>query len=440
MPPRRTLLIAAVATPFALLLALFALLRFGAFDAVVARALSRTLATPVAFDGLSFGLLGRPHVVVTGLRIGPAGADGRLVDGVTVDAVLPWATLRGGPPRVDALRLAGGTVVLSVDASGRASWTALVARVIELAGPGPAAFAVDRLDVEDLKLRYVDHAAGVNLRVAGLTLGAAGIVPARSFPVELRLAVSVDPWSAHGRLAGRARLDPDRGRHEFELDRFLVWVGGGALPLGGIEASGRLAGVDYDAAADRAVFRGVQGRFAGVAFEAAGHVERVATAPDATVALRFAPFAPRAFAQALGFDLPATRDPRRLGRAEFRATLAVSAARIAASGLAGTLDDTRFEGTAALPLAPRGTPTLQLHLDRLALDGYLPAAAASGSGGPVKPAPRDGGLALEELLRRLRALDLDATVRIDDARAFDTRWRLLAIRIEPNKADGTAAP
>lgn len=424
--PRILLLLAALVLGLPLLAVggTLLLVRLGAFDATLERTLSRTLATPVALDGFRVSLGKRPRIALEGLTVGAPGA--ALIEGADAAVTLPWRALAGDFSHQHAVVIDAGRLNLRVDAAGRDNWTALVERVLDLLGEGPAAFRVDVLEMKDLRLRYEDTPRRLRLDVAGFALTATGLVPREPFPVELRLAATFDPWSGHGRLAGKARLDPDHGRYAIDLDRFTIWAGGGSLPIAGIEATGRIEDLAYDLEADRADIRRAQGTFAGVAFEVRGTVARVTTDPAVELRLKSAPFAPGPFAEALGLELPATTDPKALARVQFEATVHASSAELAARDLVAEIDDTHATGSVTLPLTGGAAPRIVLHADRIDLDRYLPPGQAG------KPAATGSEATLEASLATLRTLDVDADITIDEARAAGARLRGLRLRVEPD--------
>lgn len=416
-------LAALIGLPLLVAGAMLLLLRFGAFDASIARTLSRSLATPVAFDHLGWSLLPGPGVALEGLHIGDARAGAPLIDGARVGIELPWRAVRGDFSHQRAVTIDAGQLNLRIDAAGHDNWSAFVDRVLELMGEGPAAFRVDALGMKDLRLRFEDARSGRRLSVAGFSMTAADIAPRAPFPVELRLGASADPWSGHGRLAGKAMLDPDQGRYAVDLDRFTIWAGGGGLPIAGVEATGRIEGLAWDMKTDRVSVKRAQGSAAGVAFEAQGTVAKATTAPAAEFRLKTAPFAPRPLAQALGMDLPATTDPATLARARLEATVVATTGSIGIRDFDGTLDDTHATGSFDLPLQQGAAPRIVLAADRIDLDRYLPPTDTK--------APRSA-TTLEAALTALRRLDIDADITIDEARAAGARLRGLRLHVEPN--------
>lgn len=400
------------------------LVRLGAFDTTLERVLSRTLAMPVALDGWRVSLWDRPHIVLEGLTIGVPGAP--LIEDADAAVTLPWRALTGEFSHQHAVVIDSGRLNLRVDAAGRDNWTALVERVLDVLGEGPAAFRVDVLEMKDLRLRYEDAPRRLRLDVAGFALAATGLVPREPFPVELRLAATLDRWSGHGRLAGKARLDPDHGRYAIDVDRFTIWGGGASLPVAGIEATGRIEDLTYDSQADRVAIRRAQGTFAGVAFEVQGTIARATTDPAAELRLTSAPFAPGPLAETLGFELPATTDPKALARMQVAATLVASSAELTARDLVVQLDDTHATGSVTLPLTDGAVPRIVLHADRIDLDRYLPPHHDG------RPAAAGSEATLEASLAELRQLDVDADLTIDSAQAAGARMRGLRLRIESN--------
>ena len=175
-------LAALLALPLLVLGALLLLLRFGAFDASIARTLSRSLATPVAFDHLGLSLLPGPRVALEGLRVGDARAGAPLVDGARVAVALPWRALRGDFSRQRAVTIDAGQLNLRIDAAGHDNWSALVERVLDLVGEGPAAFRVDALGTKDRWLRFEDARSGLRFAIGGFSMTAADIAPRAPFP------------------------------------------------------------------------------------------------------------------------------------------------------------------------------------------------------------------------------------------------------------------
>jgi hypothetical protein len=93
--------------------------------------------------------------------------------------------------------------------------------------------------------------------------------------------------------------------------------------------------------------------------------------------------------------------------------------------LSGRLDDTNFEGR-AVP----GQRLIRANLDRIDLNRYLPAAAKA-------PSRREKKATLEALAAELEKLDLDAEIRIGEARFAGGTMREALLRVEP---DGASAP
>jgi hypothetical protein len=90
--------------------------------------------------------------------------------------------------------------------------------------------------------------------------------------------------------------------------------------------------------------------------------------------------------------------------------------------VSGQLDETRFEGR----IVP-AERLVRAHLDRIDLNRYLP---------PATDTPREKNGTLEAAVAGLTQLDLDAEIRIDEARAAGARIRDLVVRVERNAEAG----
>jgi hypothetical protein len=201
-------------------------------------------------------------------------------------------------------------------------------------------------------------------------------------------------------------------------------LGGEPLPLAGAELTGALERAAYNGGTGVAALEAGQFDLAGIPGRFDGRLDL--DEPSITAAARVATetFAPRAPAIVFGHPLPETTDPKAFESLQlaFEAKLADGELRL--EPVSGRLDDTNFEGSAVL--AER---YLRAHLDRIDLNRYLPRAAS--------PAPTQKKATLEALVAELEKLDLDAEVRIDDARVAGAKMRDLVVRIE---REGETAP
>jgi hypothetical protein len=135
-------------------------------------------------------------------------------------------------------------------------------------------------------------------------------------------------------------------------------------------------------------------------------------------------FSPRPSAIILGSPLPATADLAAFDSLQVALEAHLADGVLRLDPVSGRLDDTNFEGH-AVP-AER---LVRAHLDRIDFNRYLPRAA--------KPAAPTKKATLEELVTELSKLDIDAEIRVDEARIAGATFRDAVVRVEP---ETVAAP
>lgn len=379
------------------------------------------LGQPVRVEALGVGLLPAPSLELRGLAIGPDAGDGPLLSLERGLLELRWGELRSAPAVLEGLSLEGLTLRPRVDAAGRDNWAALVERVIELAGTGPAAFDLGRLVVERARVEYSDASAGRRVILSSAGLRAADVAPARAFPFDARLAGEATGQVFHASVEAMATLDPDHGRYAMESARLRGWIGGGAFGTGGAELAGSLGRAQLDTGAASAAIEDLGFDALGLRGRGSASIARLLDAPTVRFALHTESFAPRAVANAVGLSLPATADPAAIGEAQLALEGQAGPEGLRLERLEGRLDDTRFTGSAALPPAPAPL-ALRLSLDAVDLDRYLPPGSAQ----PASP-----GDALGALLEAVRTLDVDATIEVGRASVGGATARGLRVRVEP---------
>ena len=425
--PRHLLIVLAAAAGLVALAAvvLLGVVRLPWFERQVEQRLSTAIGWPVRLEGLSLTYTPSLHVEAEGLVV-PAGTQpgaAPLLEVAGLSVTLPWAALTSGDVRLARLSLQQPRLHLAQDADGRGNWDALLQHIAATGGKGPTSFSIDELQVTDGSVGY----AGVgqdDWRLAGIQLTARDVRPASPFEMELRLGGEGAGRTFHLSLAGRAMLDPDREVYAADALTLDGWVGGGDLPLAGVEWDGTIEALHADLAAGRTTLRGLQARSMGVALTGQGEILTRQAGSEATFAFETRPFSPRTVGVALGRPLPETTDPSALTRAVLNLAGRLDDTGLALSRLEGELDDSRFSGEAMLP-AGDAPPRLRLVLDRLDVDRYLPPAAPQ--------AGQDLGLqaAVESLSESLQQLDVQAEIQIGEARAAGVLARELTVRIEP---------
>jgi AsmA protein len=400
-------------------------------DWAAAQAASRAsaaLGQPVRLDGLAVGLWPSPSVELEGLAVG-AGDPGPLLSLERGTAVMRWSELSRAPVVLRRLRLSGLTLRPRIGEDGQDNWTALVERVIELAGTGPAAFEFGDLAIESGRVEYTDQRSDAQFVVSSLVLEASEVRPAGAFPLALRLAGEVTGHVFHAAMETDAMLDPDYSRYGLTAAALKGWIGGGAFGMGGADLGGGIDRLDFDFVAQTARLEGLDFDALGVRGRAQAEATSLLDAPVVDFALETEPFAPRATANAIGRTLPATADPQALGEAELALEGRFGPDGLALKRIAGRIDDTSLAGSLAIP-PPPATAKLALSLDVLDLDRYLP---------PGPPEPVSPGEALGSLLGVLAGLDVEAVIEVERASAAGAVARGLRVVIEP-QANGATPP
>lgn len=379
--------------------------------------LAETVGLPVTIGELQVGILPRLEVTVGQVMIAQPEGFGPepLIELGQATLAMPW-TAWFGAMTVHSLSIEDPVVRLAVAGDGRDNWSALVERLTGPEDEEPTAWSLDQLLVERGALEYRDLASAATSNLTAITINATKVAPGKEFPLELRLAGITGSGTYHFGATGRARLDPEANRYAANGLTLRGWAGGEPLPLAGVELAGGLAAASYDSAAGTVRFEAGRFAVAGVngRFEGDGRFGEVET--ELRFSVETDPFAPRPAANAFGRPLPETADPKAYGQAQFslRGELAQGGLRI--DPIQGQLDDTRFSGH-AVP----SQRLLRLHADRVAVDRYL---------APSEKTRREKKETLEAAITRLGTFDVDAEIRIDEARVAGAALRNTVVRIE----------
>jgi len=406
-------------------IALFGVVRLSWFERQAEQRLSAALGWPVELGGLAIAYYPTPHVEMEGVVLPAAAEPGAapLLEVERLAVTLPWRTIAGLDARLTSVALEQPRLYLSRDSSGHGNWQGLLDQVAQLGGEGPSELSIGELQVTDGSVVYAGTGQG-DWRLAGIQLAARDVRPGAPFETELRLGGESAGSTFHLSFAGRTMLDPDRGAYAADELVLGGWVGGGELPLAGVEWDATVESLHADLDAGRTMLRGLRARSMGVELTGEADLVTQEAGQEATFAFQTGPFSPRTVGVALGQPFPDTTDPAALTRAVLDAAGRWSSAGLTLSRLDGELDDSRFSGEGMLPAGDL-PPRVKLVLDRIDLDRYLPpeAAAAEPGGGPQA--------AVESLSDLLVALDIDADVQVSEARAAGVRARDLTIRISP---------
>jgi len=400
----------------------------------VAAALTREVGVPVAVGDLAMGYFPSPSVEASDVVLGPVpGAEAPTLTLAALRVELPWRTVFGRALRIDRIEVASPAVNLTVDEAGRDNWTALVDGVAALAGvdeePDTPEWSIGTLELSAGALGFRDARDGSEASLTGITVEAQDVEPRVPFALKSRAAGRAGEYTFHAVIDGWVRVDPGADAYGGEDLSFRGWLGGGELGLGGVELAGGAKSLASDLAAGTLEAQGLD--FEGLGLRASGEcsVTGLGASPSVAFAIATEPFAPRAVANSLNAPLPATASPAAFARAEVRAQGRYDeSGGLSIGQLEGQLDDSRFAGSAALPVGG-APPRLRLDVDRIVLDGYLPPD----SGEPATPQE-----VFTATVDALRALDVDAVITIGRAEAAGAVVKGLRIGVEPEERSPAA--
>jgi hypothetical protein len=413
-----------------LLFAAFAVLWAGARTpfarGLIADRIAQATGLPASIAQLGIGIFPSPRIGIRGLAIPqpPGFGDEPLLEAARIDVALPWRSLFGAM-HARSVTVTDATVRLRVNEEGASNWSKLFPEPAATAEPAPvepADWFLGALDVERSTIDYrgAGATAGWQLTAA---VTARDVAPAAGFPVELRLGGVFGTRTIHYAMKGQGRLDAAAGQYEASALEFRGWLGGDPLPLAGAELSGTLRRAAYASGEGVATLEAGRFEFAEIPGRFDGRIDFAEPALVARLRVATEPFAPRAPAIILGQALPATADPAAFESLQLAFEAVLQDETLTLDPLSGRLDDTNFAGR----VVPGGR-LVRANLDRIDLNRYLPAAAKATSRRAKKAT-------LEALVAELEKLDLDAEIRIEEARLAGATMRDAVLRVEPGGAD-----
>jgi hypothetical protein len=350
----------------------------------------------------------------------PPGFGGEpLVEVGSARITAPWSSLWGDPV-AHSLTIDEAVLRPAVAAEGSDNWSGLIERLTAGDEPTPA-WMVRRLDLRKGAIEYEDAASGTRFHLTAITIGAADVSPVADFPLELQVAGVSGTSTFLFACDGRGLADPDGGRFAATGLNLRGWAGGEPLPLAGVELLGQIKAVTFDSVAGVAAIDGGRFNLAGIPGEFAGSVHL--GKPDETLLVfRTESFAPRASAIAFGMPLPRTTDERAFGSFQISVEGRMRAGMLHLDPIEGRLDETAFSG-----LFVPDARLIRVTADRIEIDRYL---------APDQKRRRDKKATLEAAIAQLAELDIDAEIRIAEARVAGARLRDTVIRVE--RTGGTA--
>ena len=156
---------------------------------------------------------------------------------------------------------------------------------------------------------------------------------------------------------------------------------------------------------------------AGAGVSGSAELELAEAGPTGTIGWEVAPFNLRTTLSRLDADIPTTESPAALTRVEGEGRLDLDGQRLEVPSVTLLIDETRVEGDARV--ASWDGPDLELNLsvDAVNLDHYLPAEQRRATHEPAAPdreLPDLEAIALDLPLEPLRSLDLGGSIQVDE--------------------------
>lgn len=383
--------------------------------------IAEATGSPASVGSLRLGFLSGPAIEIGELAIAQPAAFGTdpLLEIGRARVSVPWSSLFGAPV-VDTIAIEDAIVRPVLAQDGADNWSGLISHLAGLGGEGASAWLIGRFDLERGAVEFHDAATGSRWRLTAITIGATRVAPAVGFPLELRMAGVAGDNTFHAALNGQAKIDPDAGRYQANGLHFRGWAGGEPLPLAGVELLGTMELASYvratgSASIERGSFNlgGIPGEFSGTL--SAGETDR-----QMDFRVKTDTFAPRAPAITFGLPLPVTADPQAFQLLQLSFEGHLRDGRLHLDPIAGRLDDTQFDGR-VIP-AER---LIRANLDRIDFNRYF---------APQQKKARDKKATLEAAIEQLGQYDIDAEIRVVEARVAGARLRDIVVRVERNGA------
>jgi len=394
--------------------------RTGMARRMVAGWVTESAGLPATIDSLRIGILPRPALDIGGLAIAqpPGFGPKPIVEVGHIRATIPWGSVFA-PTSVEVLSISDVTARLEVASNGETNWSRLGAEA-GAAGtePANADWSIAKLDLERGTVEYEDRPADSRWQLMAITVSAADVAPAAPFPIDLRLGGIFGPNTIHYAVKGQARLDLAAGRYEANGLEYRGWAGGDPMPLAGVELTGAMKRAVFESATGVATLGNSHFRLAEIPGEFSGTVDLDEPELQAEFRLTTDAFEPRVSANIFGHPLPMTTDPRVLGSLQLALQGRVREGEIELDPVSGRLDDTNFDGR----VVP-GQRLVRANLDQIDVNRYL---------APEVKSTRKKKATLEAAVAQLAEFDIDAEIRIEEARVAGAMLRKTVIRIERN--------
>ncbi|MBA4502958.1 AsmA family protein [Marinobacterium marinum] len=287
----------------------------------------------------------------------------------------------------------------------------------------PLALEIEFVDIRHAALTFIDQSNDSRIELQDLNLQARQISATQPFPLTLKFGLrqlTDNQLQLGGNLALNTDINLDLPAQHYRLNNLngtLNLREGARLPA----PLALVFSADLDTRLNEEQIEISQLHLQADPLTLSGHVTLNGfTLPQISGQLNSNTFNPRQLLAAVGLNAPATADTTALTTLAFDTTLTGPAGTLTLNPLNLRLDETRFNGDAALSLA---TQRLSIKLKGTALDAdrYLPPAADNSNpeASTSSASPASAGTALswskEALipLAPLRALNLDAALDLD---------------------------
>jgi len=376
---------------------------------------------PSTVESVTVGFLRGPSIELHGLSIAqpPGFGDRPLIEVGSARITAPWSSLFGDPV-AQTITIEKAVLRPSVKADGSDNWSVLIEHLTESDEEAAApAWAVGRLEVSESILEYDDASTETRFRLGAISIVASDVSASADFPLELGLGGESGTNTFLLAFDGRALADTGAGRFAVTALNLRGWAGGEPLPLAGVELKGEVKALTFDSATSVAAVEGALLNLAGIPGEFAGSLD--IARPEATlITFRTKPFPPRPTAVAFGVPLPRTADESAFGSFQIAVEGRMKDGVLHLDPVEGRLDETAFNGR----LVPSAR-LVRVAADRIELDRYL---------APDQKRRREKKATLEAAIAELAEYDIDAEIRVGEAKVAGATLKDTVIRVERNGA------
>lgn len=327
---------------------------------------------------------------------------------------------------VDTISLDGVTINLARNKSGTSNWDDLAQatkgktkadkeKKQDKTGldTSIAGFSIGGVDIKDARISWDDSQSGQKYEISQFNLSSGAIVPGS--PVVLNMDMVLDSKEpavqAKVALGGTVLLDEAKGVLKIGDLKLTLDADGAALPNGRFKADITTA---LTLSLDGKLLSLQNLKVKSGDLDLKGEIKGTNLGTASQVFngnLKLAEFNLREWMASQGMALPATSDPKALGRLAASVNLVSKGTSTNLNKLAIQLDDTRISGNATLR---GGATAFKLKLDSINLDRYMPTGSGTGGSGKSQNGGSRKASGAEQLfpVASLRKLDLNGSVDV----------------------------